>query len=237
MTIRSWTATSLVRHYPSTPARRAGDLRLEAALNERTSFQVALRQEGDEPQWVCVEIQAPKGIRVRLRRVGYVPVRHHNTPILPDETDGLGMIPGYVPDPLFDEDQLLLPAGETHAFWVTLTPTRGAEPRVHGIKVIVAPERGRRQIHTVKLALHKATVGARKDFAVTHWFYNDALLDYYGCTAFDERYWEILPAYFRNMAEHGQDTVYTPVFTPTWGWLARAASRSWSGRTCSPSGA
>lgn len=214
MTIRSWTASSLVRHFPSSPARPGRDLRLEAALNERVSFQVAVRQEDGEPQGACVEVAAPKGVRARVRRVGYVPVRHLNTPILPGEVDGLGMIPGYVPDPLFDEERVLLPAGETHAFWVTLTPTRSAEPRVHGIKVIVAPERGRRQTHTVKLALHRATVGARKDFAVTHWFYNDALLDYYGCTAFDKRYWEILPAYFRNMAEHGQDTVYTPVFTP-----------------------
>jgi len=214
VTIRSWTSTSLVRHFPSTPARPARDLRLEAARNERSSFQVALRQEDGEPQEVVVEVAAPRGIRARLRRVGYVPVRHFNTPVLPDETDGLGCIPGYVPDPLYDEDRLLLPAGETHAFWITLTPTRAAEPRVHSIKVTVHPARDRRQTHTVKLALHKAAVAARQGFAVTHWFYNDALLDYYGCTAFDERYWQILPAYFRNLAEHGQDTVYTPVFTP-----------------------
>ena len=57
---------------------------------------------------VRVAAEGPDGWSVRVRRVGYVPVRHHNTPIDAD-TDGVGQIPGYVPDPLFDEDSSCCP--------------------------------------------------------------------------------------------------------------------------------
>ena len=109
---------------------------------------------------------------------------------------------------------LLLPAGETHAFWVTLRPGRAAAPGAHPVEVCVHAEPDRPTRLAARLNLHDVVVGCRRGFAVTHWFYNDALLDHYGCTAFDERFWGILPAYLRDLAEHGQDTVYTPVFTP-----------------------
>jgi hypothetical protein len=214
MAIRSWITSSLLRHFPSTPAGSGRPLQLDVARTERASFQVAMRQESGEPQTVHVEVETPTGITARVRRVGYVPMLHHNTPLIPEDVDGLGLIPGYVPDPLFDESELLLPAAETHAFWITLSSTRRADPGTHTVQVRVFPETGRARSHTVKLVLHDVAVRPRKQFPVTQWFYNDALLDYYGCTAFDERFWEILPTYFRNMSEHGQDTVYTPVFTP-----------------------
>ncbi|MFH1568225.1 MAG: DUF4091 domain-containing protein [Gemmatimonadota bacterium] len=214
MTIRSWTASSLTRHFPSTQARSNRALALEGALNERVSFQVGLRQEGGEPQWVRVEVEAPEGTAARVRRVGYVPVQHLNTPVLPGETDAIGHLPGYGPDPLFDEDRVQLPAGETHAFWITLQPGRRAEPGTGTVQVRVVPERGPTRTHAVRLVLRDGVVRPRKGFSVTQWFYNDALLDYYGCTAFDARYWQILPAYLRDMAEHGQDTVYVPLLTP-----------------------
>ena len=127
MPVQSWTSSSLIRHFPLTPARPSRAMTLDAAIGERVSFQVVVRTEAGEPQSIRVEVDAFRGVDARVRRVGYVPVQHHNTPVLPDETDGIGHIPGYVPDPLFDEDSLLLPAGETHAFYVTVTVGRNAD--------------------------------------------------------------------------------------------------------------
>ncbi len=237
MTIRSWTTSSLMRHFPSTPARPARGLQLEAALDERVSFQVAVRQEDGDPQHVGVQVEAPHGYQARVRRVGYVPVRHHNTPVVPGDTDGEGLIPGYVPDVLYEEDRVLLPAGETHAFWITLTPDSTATSGLRTVPVLVTPDNGRARRHDVGLQVHDTRVQSRRGFPVTQWFYNDALLDYYQCTAFDERYWSILPAYFRNMAAHGQDTVYTPVFTPPLDGVKRPSQllrvqRTEDGRYC-----
>jgi hypothetical protein len=51
MSLHTWLSSSLVRHYPATPARRNATLRLDAARNERLSAQVALRWEPDGRRW------------------------------------------------------------------------------------------------------------------------------------------------------------------------------------------
>ncbi|MBN1402035.1 MAG: hypothetical protein JXA74_14435, partial [Anaerolineae bacterium] len=131
MAFQSWITSSLVRHYPSTPAPRDAlshvPSTLEIARGERCSFQLAVRHEGDDIRPIQVTASGPPGWAVRVRRVGYVPVRHHNLPLdqVSLEIDGRGHIPGYVPDPLYDEDSLMLPPNETHAFWTSAQP--GAE--------------------------------------------------------------------------------------------------------------
>lgn len=207
-------SSSMVRHFPSTPIRRQAAPALDVARGERHSFQVALREAGDRPVDLTVEAEAPEGWGVRVRRVGYVPVRHHNTDMPEDEVDGPGCLPGYAPDPLFDEATLRLPPRETHAFWFTVTPPPDARPGNHSIRVRVLPKDAPPIPLTMTVRVHDVTVRPRRDFHVTNWFYNDALLDFYRCTAFDARYWQVLPGYLRNMVEHGQDTLYAPVFTP-----------------------
>ena len=217
MALRSWIASSQVRHFPRSPVPRPGPLALEVALNELFSFQVGLRGEkGDKSQTVRLEAVGPAGWSVRVRRVGFVPVLHHNTPIEPGrlDTDGLGHIPGYVPDPLFDEASLFLPEGETHAFWITVRPGRGATPGHHAIRVSVIPESGGETVHSVAVVLRDLALPKRRDFRITHFFYADALIDWYKTDLFDERLWTILRACVRDMAEHGQDTLYVPAFTP-----------------------
>ncbi len=216
MSVHSWLTQSLVRLFPHTPPQTAGPLLVEAALNEQFSFQVALHSTCDAPQQLHVEVSGPAGWSIRVRREGLVPVRHHNTPIetSPGDVDGLLDIPGYVPDPLFDEDGALLPQGETHAFWITVRPGAGAAPGDHALQVKVAPDSGQPSEHTATARLYPVEIAPRHGFAITHWFYNDALIDWYRTDLFDERYWSILPAYVRNVVAHGQDTLYVPTFTP-----------------------
>jgi hypothetical protein len=217
MLLRSWVASSLVRHYPSTCPQEPVPLVLEGALNEQFSFQVALRLETGRAQSVRLDVQAPSGWDVRVRRVGYVPLRHHNTPLEPagdDDIEGGDCIPGFVPDPLFDQQDVYLPVGETHAFWVTVNPGRGCVPGQYDVETVVVPENGAALTHTVSITLHDVVLEKRRDFSVTHWFYCDALIDWYGTELFDEQFWDILPQYVRNVVDHGQDMLYVPVFTP-----------------------
>jgi len=216
MALRSWLVSSLVRNYPQTPAAPARQLTLDGALNEQLSFQVAVRTDSQRPERVRVEVEGPAGWSLRVRRVGYVPIRHHNTPIEADplDVDGVGHIPGYVPDPLLDESEVLLPTMETHAFWVTLRPGRGASPGTHEVSVSVVPESGRARRHAAKVRIHDVALQRRRGFNVTHWFYVDALIDWYGTDLFDRRFWNVLPQYVSDVVDHGQDTLYVPVFTP-----------------------
>ena len=128
--------------------------------------------------------------------------------------DGLGHIPGYVPDPLFEESEFTLPSHETHAFWFTATPKRTAQPGSYPLIVNITSEKGETRTVKAEVTLHAVKLKPRKNFPVTHWFYVDALMDWYKTDHFDERFWKLLEAYLKNMTDHGQDTILVPVFTP-----------------------
>ncbi len=213
MTLHVWLAPSLVRNFPSTLPLRPEPLVLHGARNEQLSFQVVLRLEDEERRHVRVAVDGPPGWSVRVRRVGYVPVRHHNTPV-DEDTDVSGPIPGFVPDPLFDEDEMLLPERETHAFWVTAIPGTGTPAGMADLQVRVIPERGTEADRVATVYVHDVVLEPRRDFHITHWFYVDALIDWYRTDLFDTRFWAVLPAYIRDVVAHGQDTLYVPVFTP-----------------------
>ena len=222
MSICTWLSSSLERNYPATQVRKRPALAIDAALNERFSFQLVVRNEikldgrrnGDAPVDISVSADAPEGWEIRIRRVGYVPMLHRNTGAIEGETDGIGMIPGYVPDPLFEETSMPLPANETHAFWFSVKPSTGAKPGKFAISAILAAAGQKEQRRTVKASLHNVRIAKRRDFHISNWFYNDAVLDFHHCNAFDETYWKLLPKYLENMSSHGQNMINVPVFTP-----------------------
>lgn len=217
MSLISWISSSLVRNYPSTLKNQKQLPKIETFLNARFSFQVVMRMENEKrPQSVKVKVNGPSGWSIRVRRVGYVPVPHHNIPLQGSRSDieGLGHIPGYVPDPLFEEDTVLLPPFETHSFWISVQPGHNARPGSYSIHVQVIPEQGPEKAYAIRVKLHNITLEKRKHFAVTNWFYADALIDWYKTNLFDRRFWNIFPCYVKNMVEHGQDTLYVPAFTP-----------------------
>jgi len=48
----------------------------------------------------------------------------------------------------------------------------------------------------------------------THWFHNDCLMSHYRVAAWSPEHWRIAEAYLRNAADHGINTILTPLFTP-----------------------
>ena len=212
--MRSWTASSLVRIFPATLPSRDFRRVLDVARNERFSFQLAVRNLDSEPINVKVAAENPPGWTVRTRQVGYVPVRHLNTDTPDDERDGLGCIPGYVPDPLFDRSEILVPSGETHSFWFSVLP--GSRTRLGPSQIELRVKVGGRIVrrHLFRFRVHDVTIMPRQGFSVTNWFYVDALIDRYRTNLFDERFWGLLSGYLDNLVAHGQDTLYVPVFTP-----------------------
>lgn len=218
MTFKSWLATSSVRFYPNSPVETRKRLRLDAALNERVSFQVLLRHDGLAPRQFTVTATGPDGWDIRVRRVGYIPVRHLNThpaPIPPEDIEGADQIPGYVPDPLFEEQTILLPGSETHAFWISVRPGPNAKPGPGNITIQATPDSGRSHKLQAEVTLHPITLQPRRDFRITHWFYADSISDWYKVAPFSEEFWPLCEKFIHNYADHGLDTIYVPVFTPS----------------------
>ncbi len=211
----AWLSPSLQRIYPRTPPARRPVLSLQVARHAFASAQVAVRQAGPDPFRVSVAAEAPMGWEVRIRRVGYVPIPHFNTPIEPRDEDleGRDFLPGLAPDPLFEESEMLLPGAETHAFWLTIRPGRQVPPGRHHICIAVTPETGPPRALTLHVDVSPVEIPPRKDFTVTNWFYLDCLMAQHQTDFFDRKFWRLLPSYFANMHAHGQDAVYTSVFS------------------------
>ncbi len=210
--MKFWMSSSLVRHYPASRARVKSSLRLEAARGEQVSFQVAFRTEG-EVREVKAEA-ASAGVEVQVRRVGYVPMPHFNTETLPEEQDGVGFLPGYVPDPLFPEQMITAGPFETNAFWITVCVPKEAKPGRYAVPVTLTAKGEEPVTLTAIVRAHRAVAQARRDFPITHWFYCDSLCDWYKLEPFEEAFWPLVERYLADVAAHKLDCSHTPLFTP-----------------------
>ena len=217
MALKVWLSENSRRYYPDSEAQQCRTLRIDTALNERSSFQVLLREDRPVPQKVSVSVQGPSGWQLRVRRVGYIPVAHLNTysaPIADADVEGRNQIPGYVPDPLFDEQEMLLPGQETHAFWVSVRPGDDAVAGDYDLTVSITPEKGRVRKRHARLRLHPVRLEPRRNFNITHWFYADSIFAWYKLRPFSEEFWQLCEKFIANYADHGLDTLYVPAFTP-----------------------
>ena len=215
MAVQCWLSDTSRRFFPNSPAETKKTLTGDFALNERFSFQVLLRHE-DNPVKAGVTATAEPGWEIRVRNIGYVPVRHANTPVMnnPEDGDYGNGLPGFVPDPLYDMDSILLPAFETHGFWISVVPPADAKAGQHAIRIQISVEGKDIATLQYKAVLHDIKLKPRKDFHITHWFYADSLVAEYNVRAFSEEFWPICEAYVRNYVAHGLDTLYVPAFTP-----------------------
>lgn len=220
MKLNSILTSSTSRNYPAMPLPAIPFKHYDAALNERFSFQVALN--ADSPCDVSVAIDGPEGWSMRTRYAAAVPVPHHNR-VVPTEigdNDSMQTIPGYVPDLLLDQNELYLNAYETNSFWFTVTPATDVPPGNYTITVKINAKFREDETVTsettlpLSVRLHDIALQRRKDFDITHWFYADCILTWYKLKTFDDRFWCLFKAYAANIAEHGQNVIYVPLFTP-----------------------
>lgn len=213
--MRTWLATSHQRQFRAARPGGKRALSLAAARGQSLAFQAACATPaGSSPGLVRCRVDAPVGVGATVRVVGSVPVPHHNTATPAAELDGLGFIPGYVPDPLQPGDTALAAGGEVVAFWVTLNVSRQARAGEKKVRVTLEHEADGASQLEVSVEVAAATLGKRKGLTVCHWFYADSLCDWYGVEPFEKAFWPICENYMRDYAAHGLDLIYLPVFTP-----------------------
>ena len=211
--METWLATTLRRFYPTSPAEANQTLEIHAARGERVSFQMVFRT-GDREQLVEASVNAPAELQVQVRRVGYVPVPHLSTETPHEELEGMQYLPGYAPDPLLPDPSVHAGPYETHAFWITVQVASGSRPGRYPVTAKLSTSTGEAVELTATVVVHQARLLPRRDFPVTHWFYADALCDWYKVELSEEAFWAILNPYLDNVVAHGQDTIYVPMFTP-----------------------
>lgn len=207
-----WLESSLHRVFPTSQPSHT-DLQLLAARNSRVSFQVCLNNSGAFELLVDAKITSADDLKPTVRLVGFVPVWHHTVDTKTNELDGLGKIPGLVPDPLWPITRANAGINETRSFWVTLKIPADAKPGKREIMVELQIVNGKKVQLPVQLEIAPLVIQPRKDFHVIHWWRGEATWDYYKTGMFeDQRWWDITRAQLTDMLDHGSDVVYVPIF-------------------------
>jgi hypothetical protein len=209
-----WLQNSLGRVFPSSPPGGVQTVRLLAGRNERISFQACVHNPMPSAISAHIAVDDAQDLAIVVRRVGYVPVAHFNTGTEQDQLEGVGHIPGYVPDPLFPEQSALIGPFENQSFWITVAVPADAQPGLRTLDVRLTVENETVGQMQANIHISPLVVQPPKDFPVTHWFYTDALCDWYRVEPFEERLWELLQRYMRNLVEHGNNCMFVPLFTP-----------------------
>jgi hypothetical protein len=212
--MQAWLCSSLRRFYPSSPAESNIGTSAVAARGERVSLQAVFRN-GETPRRITARIEGPEALVLQVRRVGYVPMAHRNTETSVEYAEGAAYIPGYVPDPLWPDATVDAGPLETHAFWITISVPPDAAPGTYPVAITLSASDGDTAVLSAPIVVHDAVLPKRRHFPSTTWLYADALCDWYKVAPFSAPFWRILKPYLANLATHGQDTVYVPLFTPS----------------------
>jgi hypothetical protein len=210
--VSSWLKTSLERVFlGSTPG--TADLSLLAARNSKVAFQACVRNDRVKPLKVECKVDAADDLKPQVRFVGLVRMDHLTPNTEASELDGVGRIPGLVPDPLWPRTTADVGPYESRSFWITLNVPSDAKPGPREFTVRLSFDQGKQQVDLpVKLEVAELVVQPRRDFPVIHWWRGEATWDYYKTGMFDERWWSLTKDQLANMLDHGSNVVYVPVF-------------------------
>jgi len=203
-----WMESSMKRIFPKSPAGDSQTRTIEAARNQKVSFQIGIRNEALHPLTVAVSTTAPADLGIQIRRVGYVPMRHLTIGTSAAELDGEEYLPGLVPDPLFPEQQLMAGPLESHAFWVTVDVPTTATPGAYDIPFNLSFVHNKTSTTlSARINVNEFTINERKDFPVTHWWRPSSIYGHYKLEPWSDEWFAMTEKYIRDMVEHGSNVV------------------------------
>jgi hypothetical protein len=223
-TVACWLQTSLQRVYPTSPAGDQRTLSLLTARNRHVSFQACLANRGPSALDVGCSVAGAAGCDVLVRRVGYVPQWHATIDTPTEELDGVALVPGLVPDPLYPQATARIGPRENQSFWVTITVPAEAQPGVRELAIRFELPNGTPQVELhATLDIRSLVVQPRHDFPVTHWWRPETIYEHYAIEPFGEAWWKLAEAYIRNLVAHGNNVLFVQQLFPRREFVRRPA--------------
>ena len=203
--------------------------------NERGNFQLAYKLDAPGDAGMVYPV-IKSSLPVSEYRVGYVPVVRA-CPAKHDE--GFARTtPGLYPDPLFarrkehpvhdegrfstlwveeGEKELLTAVGDSwQSLWLTVNGEEELlKPGEYEIVIRLVRSGDPDEFSEERLAVEILPAELKEQtLLVTNWFYADCLADHYGVEVFSDRHFEIMSSFMKAAAEHGQNMILLPAFTP-----------------------
>ncbi len=191
--------------------------RISLLRGETGSFQIACRSD-ERCEVTSILHTRPGGPAFTVREVGLAPSL---LPAMPDDPFILTSEPGLFPDPLLPGDTLVTVRGKWNAFWVTAAVPPDAEPGEYEVKITLScthspspwppPEPVNFTLRFTVEVLEPALIPQKLQNTI--WFYADCIQSRYGVESWSERHWTLLEAFIRNLAAHGGNMLYTPLWS------------------------
>jgi len=215
--VTAWVVSPLVRVFRDSepPADPTTELHLSALRNEYESAQLAVRAAAATSVSVSVSPLTLAGTderlpadAARIRTVGYVPVKK-NTPDTP-AAEQERKAPSEFPDPLFPHSSARLAPNVTQPFWITLRTPSEATSGLYRGSLTVATDTSALAL-PISIRVSPVCLPAARHLWMTNWISPNAIARSLGGAPWSEPFWEALPAYARNLAEHRQNVVFTPL--------------------------
>jgi len=207
-----WLASSLTRVFPSSSGGST-NLSLLAARNGTIAFQACVRNDGTHALYVQCSLNEVDDVKVQVRSVGFVPLTHFTVNTATNELDGIGLLPGLDPDPLYPKSDLDVGPQESRSFWITLNIPADANPGIRQLDVRLSIDRGQQIVKLpINLEISRFVIQPRHDFPVTHWWNGAANWGYYHTDMFDGRWWQITKFQMQDLLAHGSDVAFVPNF-------------------------
>ncbi|MCQ2447104.1 MAG: DUF4091 domain-containing protein [Clostridia bacterium] len=203
--------------------------------NERGNFQLAYKLDSPGDAGMVYPV-IKSALPLAEYRVGYVPVVR----ACPAKHDNgfVRTTPGLYPDPLFrrqaehevedegrfstlwvekGEKELLTAVGDSwQSLWLTVNEegkTLDAGEYAITIRLVRSTDPGEFSEERLLVEILPESLG-EQTLLVTNWFYADCLADHYGVEVFSERHFEIMASFMKAAADHGQNMLLLPAFTP-----------------------
>lgn len=198
------------------PELEAEELKkLSGLRGETVSFQIAVHADL-RAEAIC-RIHSNTALGIKIRETGLVPC---TVPAMREDPFTLTTLPGLFPDPLLPAGNrwIYLSPHNWHSFWISVeipedAAERNAELLIEvEIRNFYRPEESNLQKILLPLEIIPETL-PEQTLKNINWFYADCIMTYYKVDCWSREHWKLLEQYFKNMAEHGNNTLLTPLWT------------------------
>lgn len=203
--------SSLVKVFPDCEPNGDNFTSFSMLQNERFSFQVAFFSQNEDT--ASIELNTELNHAIELYYVDCVYSAHLTMKDMPLDDDVLKTEPGLYPDVLRPSENGKIPVHKGwNSIWISV---KGKTPIKSGDYTI-----------SLNLTLNGETEKADFTLSVldallpeqtlinTNWFHADCLSQWYNEDVFSEAHWRRMEQYIACAAEHGQNMIYVPFFTP-----------------------
>ena len=210
-----WGSDSFTKIFRDTmpPSDFVTSMVIEAVKNEYAAGQFAVTAESGNPEIRLkpTPLQGPEGFQLvfSVNFVGFVPVKK-NTPNTPLE-ELVRQAPFEAPDPLLEESAIRIKNGETQPVWLTVFVPANAPAGNYTGKIDILSEKTDGSI-SFELRVYPVTLSAERTLWLTNWFSPQKIAHHHNVKAWGEEHWHLIQKYARNMAEHRQNVIVTPIF-------------------------